>query len=319
MLGTAACFALLAAARPLVLIAVAAGLSGLLVDVYRPAVSAAVTDLVPAHARARAFALIYWAINLGVAVAGVLGGLLADRSFWLLFLLDAATCVGFAAIIARAVPETRPAHETDQPGGYRQVLADGVAVGLFLCTLVGATVYMQSFVTLPLAVRAAGLSAAAYGLIYAVNPVVVIVSQPLVLRLADRLPAVPTLAASMLALGAGFALTAFAHSVPAFAATVVVWTVGEIGLNAVGPALVAEIAPPHLRGRYNGAFGTAWGASALLGPVVGTWLFGMAPDLLWFCCLVAGAASAAVLLTLGPAIAHRRRAVVPAEPVPEVP
>ena len=313
MAGTAASFVILASVRNLVLIAVAAALSGLLIDVYRPALSAAVADLVPAHARARAYALIYWAVNLGVAVAGILGGLLADRSYWLLFLADAATCLGFAVIIARAVPETRPAAPSGGSGGYVDVLRDGVAMGLFLSILLSSVVYMQQLVTLPLAVRASGLSAGAYGLIYAMNPVAVIVAQPLVLRLIDRLRAVPTVAASSLILGVGFGLTAFARSVPAFAVTVVVWTIGEIGFNAVVPALIASIAPAHLRGRYNGLVGMAFGASSLLGPLAGTWLFGVGPGLLWLACLVSCALSAAVTLALGPAIARRRRDIQDAE------
>ena len=313
MAGTAASFVILASVRNLVLIAVATALSGLLIDVYRPALSAAVADLVPAHARARAYALIYWAVNLGVAVAGILGGLLADRSYWLLFLADAATCLGFAVIIARAVPETRPAAPSGGSGGYVDVLRDGVAMGLFLSILLSSVVYMQQLVTLPLAVRASGLSAGAYGLIYAMNPVAVIVAQPLVLRLIDRLRAVPTVAASSLILGVGFGLTAFARSVPAFAATVVVWTIGEIGFNAVVPALIASIAPAHLRGRYNGLVGMAFGASSLLGPLAGTWLFGVGPGLLWLACLVSCALSAAVTLSLGPAIARRRRDIQDAE------
>jgi len=313
MAGTAASFVILASVRNLVLIAVAAALSGLLIDVYRPALSAAVADLVPAHARARAYALIYWAVNLGVAVAGILGGLLADRSYWLLFLADAATCLGFAVIIARAVPETRPAAPSGGSGGYVDVLRDGVAMGLFLSILLSSVVYMQQLVTLPLAVRASGLSAGAYGLIYAMNPVAVIVAQPLVLRLIDRLRAVPTVAASSLILGVGFGLTAFARSVPAFAVTVVVWTIGEIGFNAVVPALIASIAPAHLRGRYNGLIGMAFGASSLLGPLAGTWLFGVGPGLLWLACLVSCALSAAVTLALGPAIARRRRDIQDAE------
>ena len=313
MAGTAASFVILASVRNLVLIAVAAALSGLLIDVYRPALSAAVADLVPAHARARAYALIYWAVNLGVAVAGILGGLLADRSYWLLFLADAATCLGIAVIIARAVPETRPAAPSGGSGGYVDVLRDGVAMGLFLSILLSSVVYMQQLVTLPLAVRASGLSAGAYGLIYAMNPVAVIVAQPLVLRLIDRLRVVPTVAASSLILGVGFGLTAFARSVPAFAATVVVWTIGEIGFNAVVPALIASIAPAHLRGRYNGLVGMAFGASSLLGPLAGTWLFGVGPGLLWLACLVSCALSAAVTLALGPAIARRRRDIQDAE------
>jgi MFS family permease len=312
MAGTAACFMMLASVRQLGLIAVAATLTGLLVDVYRPAVSAAVADLVPAHARPRAYALLYWAINLGVAVAGILGGLLADRSYWLLFVIDGATCLAFALIIARAVPETRPAHGEGEPGSYRQVLRDGLTVGLFLSFLLGTTVYMQQFVTLPLAVRASGFGAGAYGVIYAVNPAVVILAQPLVLRLIDRLRVIPTMAGSALLLGVGFGLTAFAHSIPVFAGTVLVWTIGEIGFNAVGPALIAEIAPAHLRGRYNGLFGTAFGAAGLLAPVVGTWLFGVGQGLLWLCCLLGGALSAVGMLALGPAVARRRAAVPPA-------
>jgi hypothetical protein len=95
------------------------------------------------------------------------------------------TCLGFAAIIARAIPETRPEAPSGKPATYFRVLKDGVAVGLFLSILLGTIVYMQQFVTLPLAVRASGLSAGAYGVIYAMNPITIIVAQPLVLRLID--------------------------------------------------------------------------------------------------------------------------------------
>jgi MFS family permease len=316
MVGTAACFLLLASVRDLVLIAVAATLTGLLIDVYRPALSAAVADLVPPHARARAFALIYWAINLGVATAGILGGLLADRSYWLLFVADAATCLGFAVIIARAVPETRPAPTGGRSGGYARVFTDGLAMGLFLTLVLSSTVYMQQLVTLPLAVKDSGLSASAYGLIYAVNPATVILAQPLVMRLIDRFPAAPTVAASSLIIGVGFWLTSFADTIPMYAVTVLIWTIGEIGFNAVEPALIAEIAPPDLRGRYNGLIGTAFGASALLGPLAGTWLYGIDPDLLWSVCLAAGAVSAAATLALGPAITRRQQLVRAAEQAP---
>lgn len=317
MVGTAACFMLLASVRQLALIAVAATFTGLLLDVYRPAMSAAVADLVPPQARPRAYALIYWAINLGVAVAGILGGVLADRSYWLLFAADAATCLGFAAIIARAVPETRPASTSGEAGSYRHVLRDGIAVGLVVSTLLGSLVYIQQVVTLPLAVRGSGLSASAYGLIYAVNPIAVIAAQPLVLRLIDRFRVVPTLAAADLIMGLGFGLTWFAHSIGMFALTVLIWTLGEIGFNAVGPALVAEIAPPHLRGRYNGLLGMAFGAANLLGPLAGSWVFGVSPGLLWLLCLVTGAVSAAVILALGPAVARRRQAGAPEPEVSE--
>jgi MFS family permease len=310
MIATAASFMLLASVRDLVLIGVAACLSGLAIDLYRPAVSAMIADLVAPEHRPRAFALLYWVINLGVAAAGITGGILATRSYWLLFVADAVTCLGFALLIARKVPETRPQRPVEEPGGYGQVLSDGLLLTLASAILLGTIVYMQSFITLPLAVAADGLGPDAYGLIYAVNPAVVILAQVLVLRVIDRLPAVPTLAVSAVVMGVGFALTMFASSVPLFMITVIVWTLGEIGFNAVGPALVADIAPAALRGRYNGVIGMSFGAAAFVAPLVGTRVLDhYGEPALWIGCLVVSIAAAALVASIGPGIRTRRAAL----------
>jgi MFS family permease len=296
--------------RDLVLIGIAAFLSGLAIDLYRPAVSAMIADLVAPEHRPRAFALLYWVINLGVAVAGITGGILATRSYWLLFVVDAVTCLGFALLIARKVPETRPQRTPGDRGGYGQALSDGLLLTLAVAILLGTIVYMQSFITLPLAVVADGLGPDAYGLIYAVNPAVVIVGQVFVLRVIDRLPAVPTLAAAAIVMGIGFALTMFASSVPVFMLTVVVWTLGEIGFNAVGPALVADIAPAALRGRYNGVVGMSFGTAAFVAPLVGTWVFDeYGEPALWIGCLGLSIVTAGLVVALGPGIKARRAAL----------
>lgn len=310
MLGTAAAFMLFAAARGLVFIAVAAVIAGLMIDAYRPAVSALVADLVTPERRPRAFALLYWAINLGVAVAGVAGGYLANRSFWLLFVLDAATCLIFALLIARLVPETKVETTSHDGHGYGPVLRDGVLLGLVASVLLGSIVYMQYMVTLPLAMRADGYGPGGFGVVYALNPITVIAVQPLVLWVVDRLAAIPLLAGSSLIMGFGFWLTTFAETLPMFAATVVVWTLGEIGFNAVGPALIADIAPPNLRGRYSAAVGVAFGAAAFVAPLAGTRVFQSLGEVtLWAGCFVVSAASAAIIIALGPAVYARRAAV----------
>jgi MFS family permease len=272
----------------------------------------------PEH-RPRAFALLYWVINLGVAVAGVTGGLLAERSFWLLFVLDAATCLAFAVLIARKVPETRPPRDPSRTAGYAQALGDPLLLGLSASTLLGATVYMQSLVTLPLAVEADGLGPDAFGLIYAVNPIVVIVAQVFVLRIIDRIAGVRILVVALVVMGVGFWMTTFASTVPTYALTVVVWTIGEVGFNAIEPALVADIAPPDLRGRYNGVVGMSYGAAALLGPLLGTRLFeDYGETVLWTACLLASLVSAALIAAMAPSIARRRAAIVLA-PLPSQP
>jgi MFS family permease len=274
-------------------------------DVYRPAAAAAVADLVPSQARPRAFALVYWAINLGVSVSGVLGGFLAERGWSLLFVLDAATCLVFAVIVARWVTDVPIARDETDRGGYGPVLRDRLAVALCVITIAGACVYMQSFVALPLAMKADGLPPSAYGLAYAVNPIAIILIQPLTLRWLTARDPVTVFAASILVLGIGFGLTGFAHSTAGYAATIFVWTLGEIAFNAVGPTIVNSIAPAHLRGRYNGLIGFAYGGSALIGPLVGTAALDAGRWVVWGGCVVVSVGVAAALAWIGPTINRR--------------
>ncbi|HLX78358.1 MAG TPA: MFS transporter [Acidimicrobiales bacterium] len=307
MVATAASFGFLVFARGLGLIAVAAFVTGVAIDIYRPAVGALVADLVPSENRRRAFAQLYWAVNLGVSVAGVLGGYLASHSFHLLFALDAATCLVFAFVITKGVPNTPvPAAPPGERGGYSVVFRDLLLIAIALTVVVESSVYAQSFLTLPLAMRASGLGPQDYGIAYTVNPVAVIVLQPLTLRLLTRLPMAPVFAGSAVLLGAGFGLDAFAHSLFAYAATVLVWTLGEIGFNAVAPALIADIAPAHLRGRYNGTFGLAFGISGMIAPLAGTSLLShLGRSVLWGSCFGACAIAGVASLALGPAIRRR--------------
>ena len=57
-----------------------AATTGLLYEMYRPVVAAAIADVVPSDDRPRAYGLIYWAVNLGASVAPLLGASVATRS-----------------------------------------------------------------------------------------------------------------------------------------------------------------------------------------------------------------------------------------------
>jgi MFS family permease len=308
LVGTAVAMGLLAVSRPLPLIAATAFLTGVATDVYRPASSAAVADLIPPKDRTRAFALIYWAVNLGVSVSGVLGGVLALHGWWILFTLDAATCLVFAVLVARGVPETRPERVAGESGGFGPVLRDRLAVALAAMTLVGGVVYLQAYIALPLAMTRDGLSPAAYGVAYAVNPVTVLAVQPLTLRWLSTRPPARVYAASTVVLGVGFGLTYFAHSLLAYAATVFVWTLGEVAFNAVGPTIINTIAPESLRGRYNGLIGLAFGGAAMVAPLAGTWALARGRAVVWGGCLAVNLVVAALTLLLGPSLRRRMAA-----------
>ena len=65
--------------------------------------------------------------------------------------------------------------------------------------------------------------------------------------------------------------TGLAHSTLGFAAAVTVAVPGEITLYVVVTELVTLLAPPHAVGIYHGAFGSTFGASVILAPLLAGW------------------------------------------------
>ncbi|WP_328808214.1 MDR family MFS transporter [Nonomuraea antri] len=280
---------------------------GLVIDIYRPASNAMVADLVSPQERPRAYGLLFWAVNLGYAVAMTGGGWLAGLGFIWLFWINAVTSVVFAVLVWRAVPETLPepdAKRADEPGGFGVVLRDRLMVGFTLVVLGNALVYSQTMTMLPVAM-AKVMSMEQFGLAMALNGVLIVIVQPLVSDWLGRRDAARTLALGIAVMSVGFALTAFVSSTSWLAVTIVVWTVGEIITAGIAGTVVAALAPAHLRGRYAGLFGFAWSAAAVLAPLLGGPLLELGPGALWFTIGGVGLVSAAGMLLLGPAIRRR--------------
>ncbi|MFC0861132.1 MDR family MFS transporter [Sphaerimonospora cavernae] len=278
---------------------------GLVIDAYRPASQALVADLISPEDRPRAFGLLFWAVNLGFAIAMVSGGWLARSGFTLLFWVDAVTCLVFGVLVWRAVPETRPATAQARGGGFREVLRDRLMVAFVLTSLLYGMVYTQAHTTLPLAMTGQGLPTSAYGTAMAVNGVLIVIVQPVMNTWLARRDPARWLAAGYAVVGAGFMLHALMSSLAGHAAAVMVWTLGEVLTAGIPGAIVAALAPAHLRGRYSGLYGFAWSAATLLAPLAGTWLLAVGPGLLWP--VVGGLAllAAAGQLALGRAIRRR--------------
>ncbi|MDT7573531.1 MAG: hypothetical protein QOE05_3705 [Actinomycetota bacterium] len=307
MAAAAAALVALGAAQGLPALCVTAFLFGVSADLYRPASSAAIADLVAPELRARAFALMFWSFNLGFAFATLLGGYLADKSYWLLFAGDAATSLAFAVVVLRLVPETMPAR-TGQAGSFAKVLKDRLMLALVVGIVLESIAYMQAFYTLPLVVAHDGLGTSGYGIVIALNGVLIVGLQPLFLGPLGRRNRGTVLLASGIVVGIGLWLTSFADTVPMHMGAVTVWTIGEIlGAGQLG-ALVANLAPPHLRGRYMGVFGASYGISAFLAPAVGTQILAHASEMtLWTFCFASSAVSGVVMLMVSKA-AERRAA-----------
>lgn len=298
-------------ARGLPVIGVATFALGFLTELYRPAVSAVVADIVPPSDRPRAYGYLYWAINVGAAVAPVAAGLLARANYLLLFVGDALTTFLFGLMVLIGVRETRPAELQGRVSPSfgeraRAVWSEPILLAFAGLGLITGTIYAQAYVTLPVDMRAHGLSPAQYGLAIALNGALIVLLGIPFSNAAGRWPRFGVLAIAGTLLGIGFGLPALVTTFAGYALGVAIWTLGEIGGATVAPSVVADLAPVDKRGLYQGVFGASWGLAFLTGPVLGGWIYQTAgATVLWVACFLAGLLLAIGYLVLGRAARRR--------------
>ncbi|MCX4469818.1 MFS transporter [Micromonospora sp. NBC_01655] len=285
-LATAGLMVGLAFSRHLAAIAALAALVGVAHSMPSPAFVAAIVDVVPEHRRSRAFNLQFWAFNLGMAVASLLAGLLAEASFLALFLVDAAATLTAAVVIGWKVPETltrarstplASEQRTARTGGARGPRRPGLHTALtdrtFLVfvglTFVLAVLTTQTSTIMPLAMRADGLAPSAYGAVVALGGALIVLGQLFVPRLIDRHRKDVVLAMSTALLALGFGALAFAGTLPAYLAAAVVWTVGSMLAAPPNAQINADLAPPELRARYQSVFYLTFPAASFVAPALG--------------------------------------------------
>ena len=299
VLGAASMLALGASQQPWQL-AIAAFALGLLGDLYRPASSALIADIIPPEHRMKAFALLYWAINLGWALGTSLAGFLADLHFTALFIGDAVTTLAFAAIIYRFVPEPpRKRTSQDGTGSMLTPFFDPAFLPFLVLNFLIITVFFQHLVTLPADMASKHLGSKEYGLALSSNGVLIVLLQPLTTRMLKGVGRARVLAAGCLLTGLGMGINAFAHALPVFVLSVVVWTLGEIIMSPVSSSIIADLSPAHLRGRYQGAFILTWALAMVVSPLLGPWIVRVSDlQTLWLACAGLGAVCAAGQLLL---------------------
>ncbi len=295
----------LAEALPWIFVSVFA--LGLFGEMYRPAVSAALADLVPSEQRTLAFGYLHWGVNLGFSIAAVAAGWIVEHDFRLLFWLDAATTLGFAALVWWRLPETRPADLSPRQLEHPFVaLADGTFALFLLATLFIVLVFHQFGVSLPLDLLSRGIPPRQFGMLVAVNGVLIVLLQPLFSRRAGTLPPRAMMVTGALLTGLGFGLHGLLLSIPGVVVCIVIWTLGEIVLSPVSSALISEAAPPAQQARYQGGFQMAHGLGAAVAPAAGLFLLGaVGATALWATCLLLGTAGALLYGLVVPRLRRR--------------
>ncbi|MGW5677583.1 MDR family MFS transporter [Streptomyces sp. NPDC003860] len=295
--STAVSVAVLGFVQHPVAIAAVACVVGAATTASRPAVQAMMADIVPPEDRVRAFALNYWAINLGFAISAVAAGFIAEYSYLIGFLGEAVMTMACAILIFIKLPESRPERTADDGAGaaadaevsLRTVLRDGRFMGVVGLSFLIALVFMQGHTGVPLAMGADGMSPADFGLVMALNGLLIVVLQIPITHLIEHRDPRRLLVVSSLLVGYGFGLTAFAGSIGFYALTVLVWTLAEIVNAPTQTGLVVRLSPVHGRGRYQGVFSVTWPVATLIAPLMaGTMIDRLGEQWLWATCAVLG-------------------------------
>ncbi|HEX3763855.1 MAG TPA: MFS transporter [Kofleriaceae bacterium] len=306
LFGGSAAMLGLGLARDLTTITVMVGVLALVTEQYRPAVQAIVADVVPRPQQIAAYGLLHWVINIGFSFAAIIGGLLAELDFTILFIADAATTLIYGVIVLIAVPETRPARTPQHRASpSRSWITDPSFVAFILILFGLALLPVQAAAPLAAHMTEQGFPAAAFGGVIAVNGVLIIILQPTLAGWASRRDATRVLIAAALFYGVGLAMHGLATSLVLHAAAVMVWTVGEILESPTRASIVAAMSPIDARGRYQGAVVMTFGAAQLIGPRAGTWIWQhVGRGVLWAGCL---ALSVVIVIALAATAPGRRR------------
>lgn len=253
-------------------IMVAAFVLGVVIDAFRPASLLILSDLAPPGQLRAAYALNRLAVNVGMSIGPAAGGFIAMVSFPTLFWVDGLTSILAGLFLGAASLGPLPARSsaTGGPPRERRWPLDGRLLLFLAAMILALMIFFQALSSLPLfVVRDLGIPEYGYGLLLAINTLLIILLEvPLNLAMAGW-PHGRALALGAFLTGVGFGATALAGGAMGVAATVVIWTFGEMILFPTGSAYAAEIAPADRRGLYLGLFTMTFSAANALGPWLG--------------------------------------------------
>jgi MFS family permease len=282
---------------------------GLGTGIFWPSTTSLLVGLSPPDRRHTAFAVQRVAVNAGVGLGGLVGGLIATSSdatsFTVLFLLDAATFVAMLAVLP-LIPDPELDLAEEPHGGYRSVVRDRVFLSVVGVNVVFIAAGYAQLELLPVfAKNHNGVSERWIGLIFFCNTATLVLTQLPVARLVEGrrrmralalMPAGFALAWLIVLVGALWFQEAAAALV--FASAAVVFGFSTSFHGPTQGALVADLAPAHLRGRYMALTSTSWEIGYVLGPALGGLVLSVAPVALWPLAALVCAASIVPVLAL---------------------
>jgi MFS family permease len=279
-------------------------LLGFVADLYRPAASAIIGDLLPSEERASGFAALRLAVNLGFALGMAMGGLLADWNWRWLFFGDGLTTLLYGCVVYLRIPETRPeeAEAPRAPSGSapENPLLDGVYLQMVSVAFIFSLIFFSHISVMPLTITvSAGYPALVYGLLVGMNGLLIAVFEISMVERLKPFRRLRTAALGYMLVSFGFAAVGLVMHWAWFLGAVLLWTAGEILASPQQMAFIADWAPPRARGRYLSLYQATWSLAFAVNPVLFLPLHArLGERRFWGLMLLLGAPAALLLLRL---------------------
>ncbi len=322
LIASATSALLMVVIKDILIFYIAIAIVGIFEDIAGPARQAMIADLVPENLRADAYSIFRIVFNLSVTIGPAIGGLMASRSFDLLFIADVIISLAVALFVFLFLNETKP--QTRNSGsereetlrqslrGYGLVLKDKLFVAFIFVSILSTLMYfnMNSSLSVFL-VNHRGLSSEKFGLILSLNAGMVVLLQMLFTRLTAKWKPMLAIAFGNVLYVIGFSMYGFVHSYAMYLLAMVIITVGEMIYAPKEQSLVADFAPKHMRGRYMAMRSFAWIIPVAIAPLgAGLIMDNLEPSLVWYAAGFVGLLSVLGFLILhikaGAAIANRQ-------------
>jgi MFS family permease len=258
---------------------------GLVSAALFPANDTAMSRFCFGEMRSKGFALRRLAANLGITFGPVIGGFLISVDYRLLFWVDGLTTLASAVVVAlfiKHLPAAPGAVPGQAPPAARSPWRDRPFLAFMGLMLVMAVVFSQLFSTFNLYLNSVyGLPEKLIGPLWAVNTIMIVTIEMVLIHALRRRSEMKIIALGTVFIGLGFGLLPLGRGFLYAAATVVIWTMGEILTMPLSATVVAHRAGAST-GRYMGMLSLNFSLANFIAPLLGNWLYAkIGGDALW--------------------------------------
>jgi predicted MFS family arabinose efflux permease len=245
-------------------------LMGFIQPVRGTAQRALLADLIGEGAREEAFGAFRVVLNAG-ATFGPLGGAALVAWRWEPLFIAISVAYSLALVAALRLPEgARRAAAAGGPTGSLRLLRDGALLTVFVATVGGWCTYAAFELLAPVSLtQTHGLAPATWGLLFAMNPIVIVAFQLRITRWTSATPRGLKLATGVLFMASPYLALEASAAIPVVVAVVLIVVLGEMLWAPASEALIADLAPEGLRGLYLGTANAASWLGLSLAPAIG--------------------------------------------------